>query len=210
LRIAGRDADLESDTNMGLKLSIIGLAGIGLLASACATQNHQMARIDAATTLRNAPAMEPTAVAKVGAESAAWGDRWTAANLFEKSTDRSNSVRQRFDLAATYAQTGRIEEAKAIYASLIRDGQYAWSIEDVDYRNRSAPIYRVNIAEESARRLAALNAQAPLTFAANTGAGAAAAGEFGTPTAAVVGGAPVVEHRISDADALARDAATNP
>jgi hypothetical protein len=195
---------------MGLKLSIVGLAGASLLASACATQNHQMARLDAATTLRKASAIEPTAVAKVGAESAAWGDRWTAANLFERSTDRYNSVRQRFDLAATYAATGRTEEAKRIYASLIRDGQYAWSTEDVDYRNRSAPIYHVNIAEESARRLAALSAQAPLTYAANTGAGAAAAGEFGTPTAAVVGGTPVEEHRISDAAAMARDAATNP
>jgi hypothetical protein len=195
---------------MGLKLSIVGLAGVGLLASACATQNHQMARIDEATTLRNAPAIEPTAIAKVGAEAAAWGDHWTAANLFERSTDRSDSVRQRFDLAATYAATGRTEEAKRLYASLIRDGQYAWSIEDVNYHNRSAPVFRVNIAEESARRLALLNARTGAIYAANTGAGAAAAGEFGTPTAAVVGGTAVDEHRISDAAAMSRDAAVNP
>jgi hypothetical protein len=192
---------------MALKLSIVGLAGASLLATACATENHQMARINEATTLRNAPAMEPTSVAKVGAEAAAWGDHWTAANLFERSTDRYNSVRQRFDLATTYAQTGRIAEAKALYADLIRDGQYAWEFEDVDYRNRGARITHVNIAEESARRLAALNAPPPLTYAANTGAGAAAAGEFGTPTAAVVGGAPVTERRISDAEAMARDGA---
>jgi hypothetical protein len=195
---------------MGLKLSIVGLAGASLLASACATQNHQMARLDAATTLRKASAIEPTAVAKVGAESAAWGDRWTAANLFERSTDRYNSVRQRFDLATTYAATGRTEEAKTIYASLIRDGQYAFAEQDENYRDRSARTFRVNIAEESARRLALLNARTTTIYAANTGAGAAAAGEFGTPTAAVVGGAPIEEHRISDTAAMARDAAVNP
>jgi hypothetical protein len=189
---------------MGLKLSIVGLASVGLLAAACATENHQTARLNEATTLNRAPAEQPTTVAKVGAEAAAWGDRWTAANLFERASDRENSVRMRFDLATTYQQTGRIADAEALYAGLIRDGRYVDAAEDVNYRNRGARIFRVNIAEESARRLADLQA-GNTTFAANTGAGAAAAGEFGTPTAAIVGGTPVVEHRISDAEALRRD-----
>jgi hypothetical protein len=193
---------------MGLKLSIVGLASLGLLASACATENHQMARANEAAVLANAPVTQATTIAKTGAEAYAWGDRWTAANLFERSTDRSRSVRQRFDLATAYARTGRTAEARDIYASLVRDGDYTEGVMDVDYHNRGARLVRFNVAEESARRLALLDRG--VAFAANTGAAAAAAGEFGTPTAAIVGGAPVVEHRISDAEALRRDDAGAP
>jgi hypothetical protein len=199
---------------MGLKLSIIGLAGAGLLASACATQNHQMARADAAAMLANAPAEQPTALSRTGAEAFAWNDRWTAANLFERSVDKENSVRARFDLAIAYEATGRTAEAMALYRGLVRDGQYVTGVQDVNYADRSAPIRRFNVAEESARRLAVLQmtatARPAAVFAQNTATGAAAAGEFGTPTAAVVGGTPVVEHRISDAEALRRDAAGTP
>ena len=199
---------------MGLKLSIVGLAGAGLLASACATQNHQMARADAATMLAQAPAAQPTALSKTGAEAFAWNDRWTAANLFERSTDKYDSVRARFDLATAYQATGRIPDAIELYRGLVRDGQYVTGVQDVNYANRSARIRRFNVAEESARRLAmletAMAAQPSTHFAQNTAGGAAAAGEFGTPTAAVVGGTPVVEHRISDAEAMRRDAAGIP
>ena len=191
---------------MGLKLSILGLASVGLLATACATENHQMARANAATILANAPSEQPTTIAKTGAEAYAWGDKWTAANLFERSADKSKSARVQFDLATTYARTGRTAEARDIYAKLIRDGEYTEGTQDVNYENRGARLVRFNIAEESARRLALMD-RGVTTFAANTGTGAAAAGEFGTPTAAIVGGTPVVEHRISDAEAMRRDGA---
>ncbi|THD77658.1 MAG: hypothetical protein E7812_12925 [Phenylobacterium sp.] len=188
---------------MGLKLSILGLASVGLLATACATENHQMARVNEATILANAPSVQPTTIAKTGAEANAFGDKWAAANLFERSTDRDKSVRVRFDLATLYAQTGRTAEARDIYASLVRDGEYTEGVQSVDYQNRGARLMRFNISEESARRLTLMDRG--VTFAANSTGGAVAAGEFGTPTSAIVGGAPVVEHRISDAEALRRD-----
>jgi len=130
------------------------------------------------------------------------------------SVDKENSVRARFDLATAYEATGRTAEAMALYRGLVRDGQYVTGVQDVNYADRSAPIRRFNVAEESARRLAVLQmtatARPAAVFAQNTATGAAAAGEFGTPTAAVVGGTPVVEHRISDAEALRRDAAGTP
>lgn len=195
---------------MGLKLSIVGLASVGLLATACATENHQMARANEATILASAQTVQPTTIAKTGAEANAFGDKWTAANLFERSVDRDKSVRVRFDLATLYARTGRTADAREIYAKLIRDGEYTEGTQDVNYENRGARLVRFNIAEESARRLALMD-RGVMTFAANTNSGGAvAAGEFGTPTAAIVGGAPVVEHRISDAEAMRRDDAGAP
>lgn len=199
---------------MGSKLSIVGLAGAGLLASACATQNHQTARAEAASMLAAAPTAAPSALANTGAAAYAFDDRWTAANLFERATDKQNSVRARFDLATAYQATGRIPDAIQIYQGLVRDGRYVIGVEDVNYGDRGKRIRRFNVAEESARRIAELQplvmAQASPGFAQPTGPGAAAAGEYGTPTAAIVGGTPVEEHRISDAEALRRDAAAGP
>jgi hypothetical protein len=194
---------------MGLKLSIAGLLSLGLVASACATQTHETARADEAATLANAETMHATAIGRVGAQAASWGDRWAAANLFERATDKEGkSVRLRFDLATTYARTGRVQEAERLYADLIHDGQYTVGVTDPDLHNRGRRLVRFNVGEESARRLAIL--QQRRQFAANTGAGAVAAGEFGTPTSAVVGETPVVEHRIPDRVALSRDAAEQP
>lgn len=194
---------------MGRRTSLISLAGAGLLAAACATQDHQMARVDEAAALARAADVHPMAIQETGAEAYAWGDKWTAANLFERSVDKDNSVVARFNLATAYAETGRLAEAAALYQVLVRDGQYMWSVTNVDYRHRGARLVRFNIADESAARLAALRQR--MTFASNTGPAALSATELGTPTAAIVGGpAPVLEHRVSDAEALQRDAAAAP
>jgi len=190
---------------MGRYISLISLAGAGLLAAACATQDHSLARNDEASFLARANQVHPMALQETGTEAVAYGDKWTAANLFERSVDKDNSVVARFNLASAYADTGRLPEAAALYATLVRDGQFMWGVSGVDYRNRGARLVRFNIADESANRLAAI--QRRMTYAANTG-GALSATELGTPTAAIVGGpAPVIEHRISDAEAMARDGA---
>ncbi|MDB5416910.1 MAG: hypothetical protein JWP50_329 [Phenylobacterium sp.] len=168
-----------------------------------------MARVDEASTLARAEQVHPMAIQETGTEAYAWGDKWTAANLFERSVDKDNSVVARFNLAETYAETGRLAEAAALYQVLSRDGRYMWSVTNVDYHHRGARLVRFNIADESALRLAALQRQ--MTFASNTGATALSATELGTPTAALVGGpAPILEHRISDAEALQRDGAAAP
>jgi hypothetical protein len=190
---------------MGAKISLLGLAGAGLLAAACATQTPQMARQDEASFLAKAPEVHPMALQETGTEAYAYGHKWTAANLFERSVDKDNSVAARFNLAHSYAETGRLNEAAALYESVVRDGQFMWGVSGVDYRDRGARLVRFNLADESAARLAAIRRQT--TFASNTPGGALSASELGTPTAAIVGGpAPVIEHRISDAEALQRDA----
>lgn len=191
---------------MGRRISLISLAGAGLLAAACATQDHQIARIDEASTLARAAKVHAMAIQETGTEAEAWGDKWTAANLYERSVDKDNSVVARFNLAHTYAETGRLPEAVALYKTLVRDGQYMWGVTGVDYRHRGARLVRFNIADESAVRLAALRRQ--MTFVSSTGATAFSATELGKPTAAIVGGpAPILERRISDAEALRRDEA---
>ena len=193
---------------MGRYISLIAIAGAGLVAAACATQDHQLARNDEARFLAGANQVHPMALQETGTEAAAYGDKWTAANLFERSVDKDNSVVARFNLASAYADTGRTSEAAALYASLVRDGQFMWGVTGVDYRNRGARLIRFNIADASAVRLAALQRQ--MTYAANSG-GAVSAAQFGAPTAAIVGGpAAVIERRISDAEAFQRDGAPTP
>lgn len=82
---------------MGLRTSLIDVAGAGLLA--CATQDRNLARADEAATLARASETQPMALEKTGVEAAAWGDKWTSANLFERSLDKDNSLAARFNLA---------------------------------------------------------------------------------------------------------------
>lgn len=188
---------------MGRKTSLIALGGAGLLAAACATQDHALARRDEATFLAQANQVHPMALQETGTEAYAYGDKWTAANLFERSVDKDNSVAARFNLAHAYAETGRLSEAAALYESVVRDGQYMWGVTNVDYRNRGARLTRFNMADEAAARLADLRQR--MQYAQAT-TGVVSAAELGTPTAAIVGGpVPVLEHRISDAEAMARD-----
>lgn len=194
---------------MGRIPTLLALGAVGLLASACATQDHQMARADEATFLNRAPETQPMALQETGTEAYAWGDKYTAANLFERSADKDGSVAARFNLAYAYQQTGRLPEAAALYASVVRDGQFMWVTQGVDYRDRGARIYHYNIADEAARRLASLQQQ--MAYASNTGPGAVAATAFGRPTAAIVGpGEATTERRIPDSEAMRLDAAGAP
>lgn len=185
--------------------SVLGVAAAGLLATACATIDRGMARQEAAATLANAAELQGTNAAEVvGRTSMAFGDRYTAANLFERAADSRASVGKRFNLAAAYEATGRLPEAVTIYRTLVDDGQYVTMRSNRPMNNPDVPVRRYNIAEESARRLTRIMVDNPLMFPAQTGGGALAATGFATPVAATVGGA-TTSGRISDAQAMQLD-----
>lgn len=184
--------------------SITSIALAGLLATACATADRQMARSEAVSLLND----QPTEVAShanevVGLTAITHGDRWTGANLLEQAVDAApSSVSARFNLATGYLKTGRLAEAATLYRGLVNDGQYTWAVSRRDPEHPNITARRFNIAEESARRLADIDRR--LTYA-NASSGAFAATEAGTPVAAIVGATPRATGRISDAEALRRD-----
>jgi len=183
---------------MARLLTVSSVALVSLLAAACATQPRQMARMETVSALREQPSFETSRGHEVVALSALTnGDRWTAANLLEQAVEGNPNVSSRFNLASTYHQTGRLAEAAALYRGLVNDGQFVWGTSRRDPAHQ-APARRFNIADESARRLALIEART--TFAAAPLAATAA----GVPAAAVVG-APPATGRISDEEALRRD-----
>lgn len=191
--------------------SVLGVAAAGLLATACATQSHDMARTEARTTLASSAALNGTNAAEVVGKTAMfYGDRYTATNLFERAADKNDTVGKRFNMAAGYESTGRLAEAAALYRVLAVEGEYTYAISGRTSANPDAPLRRFNVADESARRLARITVENPLVFAQynTSGSGALAAGAFATPVSATVGGAPVTG-RISDEEALRRDAQLN-
>jgi len=181
---------------------VLGVSLVGLALTACAT--HQTARLEARDTLANAHAlaMNTNAPSVVGKTEMNYRDRWTAANLFERAVDGRDSVGNRFNLATSYAATGRLQQAAAIYRDLVTEGQYTYALSSRDAYNRHAPVRRFNIADESARRLQdiAIVTAAQSVSPAN---GVLAASEFGVPTAAIAGGPS--SGSISDAEAMRRD-----
>jgi hypothetical protein len=173
------------------------------MATACATTTRDMARQEARVTLANAAALSGTNAAEVvGKSSMAWGDRYTATNLFERAADQRASVGKRFNLAAGYQSTGRLVEAAALYRGLLDDGAYTDMLADRAPAGARAQAVRFNVAEESARRLAVITTQNPYLFP-QAGDGALAAGAFATPVAAIEG-APA-SGRISDEAAIRLD-----
>lgn len=166
----------------------------------------------------------------LGRSAFACGRYWSAANLMEKATIQRGSVLQRFNLAATYAQTGRYDQAEALYRSVVEEGDY------VRARSDSSPVRAgdaqtgFGLASEAARRLAALQTVRRLFDGPATTVAAAAGGpvlprtaeqaatnagtvEGGTgPTAADGSGidASALEGGISDAEALRRDGLLEP
>jgi Tfp pilus assembly major pilin PilA len=188
------------------------IAVVSLMTTACATMDHQVARNEAAMTLADAAATPVNKQAAVGRASAAWSDRYTATNVYERSMAKETTVDGAFNLAASYQATGRADLAIPLYESVVRDGQFVWGTSSVNYRNRAAPLRHFNLADESARRLTLLRtayrmAPAAPTYAVNTSSGAVSASDIGTPTAAVVG--TPVSGRISDREAMRLDAQAN-
>lgn len=182
---------------------LIGAGAAAVTLAGCATMDHADARAEAAATLANAPALAAStnAVDVVGNTAMAWGDRWTATNLYERAANSQASVDRRFNLAAGYESTGRLREAADLYQSVVADGQFVTAITNPGVNGGRA--YRVNVADLAAVGLARVRTQ----LAMAPGIGAVAAGELGTPAAAVVGAS---AGPVSDAEALRRDAIENP
>ena len=185
----------------------VAATATALLVSGCATATHQTARLEAAKTLQRAAVMDSHRAELIGANSDAWGDTWTATNLYERAVDKGDTVTGRFNLAAGYQRTGRLAQAVALYERVAQEGQFVWGIKGLDNRNPGARLEKINLADESARRLAAIRSRT--AFAPSAGGGAVAAGELGVPVSATVGltGAPA---RISDQEAILLDARNNP
>jgi hypothetical protein len=188
--------------------TIACVALFGVAATACASMDRQTARAEARTLLAQAPTeASQHAYDVVGLTNYSYGDRWIGANMMERAQTAHDSVGARFNLATAYYATGRLPQAAAIYRTLLTDGQYKWAITRRDAYHEG-PARKFNIAEESARRLADIDARLRFAQAAPSG-GALSAAEAGTAVAAVVGGqAP--NGRISDAEAFRRDNLANP
>lgn len=179
--------------------SLIAVAAIGFAASGCAT--HEVAKLEARTTLASAPHTRLQSAENSAQASMAWRDHWTAANLFERAVEARPSPENRFNLAAAYQRTGRFEEAAANYRLVTEIGEYTWGA-TVPYNDyRDAPLRRVNLADESARRLAAMGR--PVSYAPLAHQGALSATDVGVQASAIVG----TTGRIPDQQAIQRDAA---
>jgi hypothetical protein len=187
--------------------TLMTVAASATLATACASAggSHQIAKAEAAQVLSRAPSEPYPVIYAAARDSAAWGDRWTAGNLFERSLDRAGpsndklTVQSRFNVAARYERTGRLAEADALYRAVARDGRFLWGITDPDYRHPDARLTTINIGDEAQRR--AMLIERRMAFAQGPGAPSATAA--GTPTAAIVGGPRA--GRISDAQARRLD-----
>lgn len=185
-------------------ISALTLAGLLATASAAAAQTPSPAA-DQATEQAAATALKeaPTAAASLGADDAAMassakGDNWTAANLFEQAVTGYGSPINRFNLASSYQSTGRTAQAAALYRTVVGDGQFtkAVIIPKDDAANRQ--FIRVNLAEESQRRLGVMETQ---RLAMRSGPAVALAA--GVDASALVGGPKTGV--VSDARALQLD-----
>lgn len=177
------------------------IGGAALALTGCATVNHQSVRAEAAATLANARALAAStnAVDVVGNTAFAYGDRWTAANLYERAANAQDDVYRRYNLAIGYESTGRLREAADLYQSVAADGEFITAVTIPTVNGVRQRPYRANLSDLAMAGLARVRTQ--VAFA--PGEGAVAAGELGTPVAATVG-------PISDAEAMRRDAVENP
>ena len=174
---------------------------LGLMASGCATQ--QTARNDAAHAL-SGPSSQTASLeaSNSGIGSAAEGDHWTAANLFEQAVAGYDSPGNRFNLATEYQNTGRLEQAVALYRTVVVDGQFTKAITHTQRDERGSASFGVNLADESQRRIAAIQSGlAPVS--------ASSASDFGhaASASAFVGGPS--KGLVSDARALSLDEAAD-
>ncbi|HEY8571488.1 hypothetical protein [Phenylobacterium sp.] len=182
-------------------LNISCAAAFGLLATGCVT--HSTAQSDAATALGgSSSAAASVATSGAGMASASEGDHWTAANLFEQAVVGNNSPRNRFNLATEYQNTGRLDQAAALYGTVIADGQYTQAATNTSREDRNARSVGVNLADESQRRLTEMQSKAlagAAPSAADFAHGASASASVGGPTSG----------QVTDARALRLDRAAD-
>ena len=186
---------------MNYTSGILAVTLVAFAVGGCAT--HETAKLEARNVLAAAPEVLPTTAYSAGQASMAWGDRWTAANLFERSVEKRPEALNHFNLASAYERTGRLSEAAASYQVVAEIGKYQWAYASRDYANRDRAVRRFNLADEAALRLARL--QRPVVYAELASAGAASATEAGVQASATVGGAS--DRSVSDQRAIELDAA---
>lgn len=104
----------------------------------------------------------------LGRSAFSCGRYWSAANLMEKAAVSRSSSLQRFNLAATYARTGRLDEARSLYASVIADGDYIRARTDSVDVGPDVREAGVSLSEEAARRLTAMDRVQRLTGGPST------------------------------------------
>jgi hypothetical protein len=182
---------------------LLMISTVGVLMMGFAPRDHQNQKALAAESLANASAEATVKMEARGLESEGWGDDWTATNLYEHTADGDATVLQRFNLAAGYQRTGRAEEAAALYRGVALDGGYTWArpIADMNRpRSERLTARRMNLADESARRLGRIEAVQVAQ------GGAPFAGQAGVNTSATVGGHQQAQG-VSDARAQQLDAA---
>lgn len=127
---------------------------LSLLASACVT--HETVMADAKRTLALPIASDNGQAAGAGLASAAWGDQWSATNLYKRAATADPSVLNRFNLASGYYLTGRTEEAVALYRSVARDGQFTRvQLSPLNGAVEGTARY-INLGDEASRRLNAM------------------------------------------------------
>jgi len=100
---------------------------------------------------RCAPADSPDA--PTGRSAYACGDTWAAGNAFEKDVLARPTVAARFNLAAAYSSTGRLQAAAEIYKTVVEDGAFTRLRLDPDSDYPGGSVRWVNASDEAVRRL---------------------------------------------------------
>ncbi len=185
-------------------IHIFGIVAAGLLAASCAMGPHRASKADSADILRgSAPESESSnQAAMAGRTAMAYGDAWTATRLFKAAADANPTPINRFNLATGYQNTGRLQDAATLYGGLLVDGQFIWVTPNRDINNPDTPLRKFNIAEESARRLAAI----ARTVGSPSAAAALAESNVGGSASTEVGGpkkGPVTDERARQLDVAA-------
>jgi hypothetical protein len=142
--------------NLLLSASLLATALVG---SGCAS--HDTAKFDASQSLATTSRFDADySSEQAGRNSASWGDKYTAANLFFQADTADNSILNRFNLATAYASIGETDLASGMYESLIVDGYWTRLSEDT---RQGAPLQTqtFNVSQESQKRLLALEALPP-------------------------------------------------
>ncbi|WP_425996533.1 hypothetical protein [Caulobacter sp. DWR1-3-2b1] len=123
-----------------------------LLTAACVT--HETSLRETRSALGKGRQVTARGAAIMGMSSMTWDDKWAATNLFERAAAQDSSPNARFNLAAGYHATGRVADALPIYASVQIDGLNASAQTSWEQFDDSVKVRRVNLSEESARRIA--------------------------------------------------------
>jgi tetratricopeptide (TPR) repeat protein len=134
-------------------LAFAALGALAILAGGCAS--HERSQRESAQTLATIDTQDHRAAATEikGETASAWGDNWTAANLFERAEAKHDSPLNRFNLAAVYQKTGRTREAVRLYDSVAVDGGNTWAYTVPDFDDHNTRVRRFNLAIEATDRL---------------------------------------------------------